>query len=706
MKFKLKSNFDPTGDQPQAIDQLTASIGAGEPHQTLLGVTGSGKTFTLANVIERLQLPTLIISHNKTLAAQLYQEFRDFFPDNAVSYFVSYYDYYQPEAYIPSSDTYIEKETDINDEIDKLRLSATAHLLSRPDVIVVASVSCIYNLGSPLEYAKNFLRLKPGQVIDRNSISRRLVDIQYLRSDYELRRGSFRLKGDILQIWPANLDYALKISLLEKRLESITAIDPVGGEPLPDQPVVGETTMPEYIIYPAKHYQAVQVNQEEIFETIKRDLALRLKELKDQGRIVEAYRLGQRVKHDLEMIAQLGYVNGIENYSRYFDGRKPGDPPYTLLDYFHHNAKEFGAKIQGKPSFLTIVDESHITLPQLKGMYAGDRSRKQTLIDFGFRLPSALDNRPLQFDEIMERLPQLAYASATPDEKELTLSGNHVAEQLIRPTGLVDPEIEVRPVKNQIANLIAEIIKRKKVGQRVLVTTLTKRTAEALTEYLNNPEKLVGLAKKHQIDIDRDNLPTVQYLHADVNTLDRSDILDSLRAGEYDVVVGINLLREGLDLPEVSLVAILEADKEGFLRSRTSLIQTMGRAARHQEGRVILYADKVTRSMKAAMEEVNRRRIIQLEYNREHGITPASIQKPIREKLLQRLEETPEQQAAPKELKAFGWDNLEAIEPETLTPKDKRELTAKLKRQMNQAAKDWDFEKAAVLRDTIEKLKG
>jgi excinuclease ABC subunit B len=653
-------------------------------------------------VIQQLQKPTLVISHNKTLAAQLYQEFRDFFPQNAVSYFVSYYDYYQPESYLPSSDTYIEKETDINDEIDKLRLSTTANLLSRPDVIVIASVSCIYNLGSPLEFAKQYVELIPGQRIFRDVILKRFTDMQYTRSDFELRRGTFRVKGDVVTIWPADLDYALKLSLLESHIDTITPIDPVSGLAKPstlpsNQQPENHPSLPRFVIYPAKHYQTSNTDREAIFQTIKSDLAKRLQELKLAGKVVEAYRLAQRVKYDLEMIKEFGFVNGIENYSRYFDGRKPGDPPYTLLDYFHYNAKQFN-----QTSFLTVIDESHITLPQLHGMYAGDQSRKQTLIDFGFRLPSALDNRPLQFTEIMSRLPQVIFSSATPGNWELEKSQPHVAEQLIRPTGLIDPKIEVRPTINQIPNLIIEVLKRHRLKERVLVTTLTKRTAEALTEYLNDAEKIQAVAAANHLTLD--SLPKVQYLHADVHTLDRSDILDSLRQGEFDVVVGINLLREGLDLPEVSLVAILEADKEGFLRSRTSLIQIMGRAARHENGLVIMYADNHTDSMKYAIAEVDRRRQIQMEYNHTHGITPTGIQKPIREKLLTRDPDAEKKLALPKAFRAHGIETLTDIDKNALTPKDRLDLAKALKKLMNQAAKDWDFEKAAKYRDKIKEI--
>lgn len=698
MPFKLKSNFSPTGDQPQAINALTESVLSGQPHQTLLGVTGSGKTFTLANVIELVQRPTLIISHNKTLAAQLYQEFRDFFPDNAVNYFVSYYDYYQPESYLPATDTYIEKETDINDEIDKLRLSATTNLLTRPDVIVVASVSCIYNLGSPVDYGKNVLEIIEGQLIDRQAIMSRLIDMQYTRNDYELKRGCFRVRGETLFIWPADADFALELIFMDNLIESLRAFEPISGETV-DNPGGWQQHHPyRFTLYPAKHYQSGQ-DKTDGYNQIEQDLKLRLVELKQQGKIVEAYRLAQRVQHDLDMMREVGFVNGIENYSRYFDGRQPGDPPFTLLDYFAYNAKKFApTKDQAlgtKDSFLTIIDESHITLPQIRGMYAGDQSRKKTLIDYGFRLPSALDNRPLQFHETAARLPQIIYSSATPADEELTLSTPHIAEQLIRPTGLIDPDIEIRPTVGQVPNLLEEIKKKKARGQRVLVTTLTKKTAEALTEYLNEP---------HESPESSESPIKVQYLHSDVLTLDRSDILDSLRSGEYDVLVGINLLREGLDLPEVGLVAILEADKEGFLRSRSSLIQVMGRAARHQEGQVIMYADTVTKSMRAAIDEVKRRRTIQLQYNKEHGITPTTIQKAIKEKLLVRQPEETDD-STPKELKKYGWKKLSDINTDTLTPKDTKSMTKELTKLMKAAAKNWDFETAARYRDMLKRLK-
>ncbi|MDZ4228903.1 MAG: excinuclease ABC subunit UvrB, partial [Patescibacteria group bacterium] len=589
-KFKLQADFKPTGDQPEAIAQLVNGLKANKKHQTLLGVTGSGKTFTVAQVIQAVQKPTLVISHNKTLAAQLYQEFRDFFPDNAVSYFVSYYDYYQPEAYMPKTDTYIEKETAINDEIDKLRLSATADLLTRPDTIVVASVSCIYNLGSPIEYGQYVLELIEGQVIDKTTILSRLTDLQYDRNNYELKRGAWQLKGETLLIYPAYADYCLKLTLLDDQIETMIRVDPISLEPLPEtRPLPKRET-----IYPAKHYLTNPLTQKQALKQIRRDLKSRLKEFKGQGKLVEAYRLEQKVSFDLDMIESLGFVNGIENYSRYFDGRQPGEPPFTLLDYFAHASKKFNTG-----NFLTVVDESHMTIPQIRGMYHGDQSRKQTLIDYGFRLPAAIDNRPLKFLEWLQRVPQVIYASATPDEWELSQSGAAV-EQLIRPTGISDPKITIRPSSGQIRDLIKEIKLRVARKERVLVTTLTKKNSEALSQYLQ-AETL-----------------KVRYLHSDIKTLERSDILADLRQGNFDVLVGINLLREGLDLPEVSLVAILDADKEGFLRSQTSLIQTMGRAARHQRGQVIMYAEPVTGSMQRAISEVERRKQIQASYNRQH----------------------------------------------------------------------------------------
>ncbi|KKT75985.1 MAG: UvrABC system protein B [Parcubacteria group bacterium GW2011_GWF2_44_7] len=651
-KFKLQADFKPTGDQPQAVKTLVASLKQGKKHQTLLGVTGSGKTFTIAQVIQKVQKPTLVISHNKTLAAQLYQEFRDFFPDNAVSYFVSYYDYYQPEAYLPKTDTYIEKETDINDEIDKLRLSATANLLTRPDTIVVASVSCIYNLGSPVEYGRYILELIEGQVIDKTTVLARLSDLQYERNDYGLKRGVWQLKGETLLIYPAYTDYCLKLTLLDNQIETMVRVDPVSFEPLPDT----RPSPKREVIYPAKHYLTNPITQKQALAQIRHDLALRLKEFKSRNQLVEAFRLEQKVNYDLDMIESLGFVNGIENYSRYFDGRSPGEPPFSLLDYFPKD-------------FLVVIDESHMSLPQIKGMYRGDQSRKQTLIDYGFRLPAAIDNRPLKWLEFLARVPQAIYVSATPNEWELSQSGDKV-EQLIRPTGITDPTIDIRPSQGQIRDLIKEIKQRVAKKERVLVTTLTKKNSEALSTYLQ------GETLK------------VQYLHSGVKTLERSDILADLRQGNFDVLVGINLLREGLDLPEVSLVAILDADKEGFLRSQTALIQTMGRAARHLDGKVIMYADRVTGSMERAISEVKRRRQVQQNYNQEHGIKPRSIVKPIRERLISETVAQPETK----------------FEPDSLTADDKAKFKKVIKKKMLQAAKALNFELAAKLRDQYGQL--
>ncbi len=748
MRFKLHSPFQPTGDQPQAIEELVSGIKDNKAHQTLLGVTGSGKTFTMANVIEQVQKPTLVIAHNKTLAAQLYQEFRDFFPENAVSYFVSYYDYYQPEAYIPSTDTYIEKDAQINDEIDKLRLSSTTNLLTRNDVIVIASVSCIYNLGSPVEYGRYILEIIEGQLVQRRDLMLRLSQLQYEASNNDLKRGSYRLRGDTIQLWPAYEEKALRIDTLEDRITKIEWIDPITGTKLnPDKLTAHEKKQKQFVIYPAKHYIIDPASQEEHLQDIYEDLKKRLKTFKDKDMIFEAHRLEQKVKYDLQMIKEFGFVNGIENYSRYFDGRKEGQAPYTLLDYFAYNAKEFGSK-----DFLTIVDESHMSLPQIGGMHAGDQARKKTLIDYGFRLPSALDNRPLNFDEFAKRIPQAVYVSATPKELEVEKSGGKVIEQLIRPTGLLDPEIELRKTQGQIEDLIIEIIKRKQMGQRTLVTTLTKKMAEALTDYLNdedkiqqlvknfitkrdeqaeqdNPEKVIRaneqlpietmeieeISEEYQtqaelpaeIDLRKNILyPKVAYLHSDVETLERSDILADLRKGEYDVVVGINLLREGLDLPEVTLVAILDADKEGFLRSRISMIQTMGRAARHVEGRAILYADKLTGSMKNAISETLRRRKIQMEYNQVHKINPKTIEKPIRERMIEKQEEEKKEKNEEMFIVDVGKEQVDiaAISANSLTPDDKRKMTKKLKTRMRQAADQMDFELAAVLRDKIEEL--
>jgi len=681
-KFRLVSDFKPTGDQPQAIKKLVKGLEAGLRHQVLLGVTGSGKTFTMANVIEKVQSPTLIISHNKTLAAQLFQEFREFFPENAVEYFVSYYDYYQPEAYIPQRDQYIAKEVEINELIDKLRLSATASLMTRSDVIVVASVSCIYNLGSPVEYGKAVLELKvqnskfkvavQSSKLEVDDVLQKLVDLHYKRSDYDFKRATFRVRGNIVDVWPSYSDEALRLEFGTETLEKIFRLNPVTGERL------GE--LEAAVIYPAKHFITCKEIYRQAISEIRRDLEIQVKRLLAQGKTLEAHRLRQRTEYDLELIQEIGYCPGIENYSRYFDGRKPGEPPYTLLDYFPKN-------------FLTIIDESHITIPQLRGMYEGDRARKETLVEYGFRLPSALDNRPLRFEEFLERVDQIIYTSATPGSWEIRRAQNSkrkvqsqvqssklknhsgVVEQLIRPTGLLDPEIEIRKTEGQIDNLIKEIEKRERRGERVLVTTLTKRMAEELSTYLE--EKGIK----------------VHYLHADVETLKRTEILEDLRRGRYDVVVGINLLREGLDLPEVSLVAILDADKEGFLRSETSLIQVMGRAARHVRGKVIMYADNVTSSMRRAIKEVERRRKVQLEYNRLHKIKPQSIVKPIREKIIE------------EGVKESKYQGIKDEELEAMPPTERQKLVNDLELKMTEAARDLDFEQAAVLRDQISKIK-
>ena len=680
-KFVLQSTFKPTGDQPEAIEALTRGLLNKKSEQVLLGVTGSGKTFTLANVIAHVQKPTLIISHNKTLAAQLYQEFRDFFPNNAVSYFVSYYDYYQPEAYIPQTSTYIEKETQINEEIDKLRLAATTNILTRPDTIVVASVSCIYNIGSPKEYGHFVLELKTGMKVTRESIFDRLISLQYERSNYGFHRSTFRVRGDTIDIFPAYEDTAIRLVVTGSKLANISRLDPLTGK------VVEE--LPATVIYPAKHYMTDPASHREVSTQIRADLEKQIASFKAQNKLIEAQRIEQRVNFDLEMIAEMGYVNGIENYSRYFDGRKPGDPPYTLLDYFDEAA--------GK-DWLLVIDESHMTIPQVRGMYNGDRSRKQTLIDYGFRLPSAIDNRPLRFEEFLRSTGRTIYASATPDEWEVarakiatltgadpvskqgrTLANNGIVEQLVRPTGLLDPVVSVRPVTGQIDDLFTEIQKRTAKKERVLVTTLTKQMAEDLAEFL----KAKGIL--------------VHYLHADVQTFERSDILADLRLGTYDVIVGVNLLREGLDLPEVSLVAILDADKEGFLRSRVSLVQTMGRAARHVSGEVILYADTITDSIRHALEEVNRRRAVQEEFNKKHGITPQSIHKPIRDRLVEKEAEA--HKATIQELLGISQESLDAM-----TPLDKRTFVEKLTKEMRSASRDLNFELAAKLRDFIEEI--
>lgn len=688
MSFKLKSDYEPTGDQPEAIKKLTVGLNAGATDQVLLGVTGSGKTFTVANVIAAVQKPTLIIAHNKTLAAQLYQEFRDFFPGNAVSYFVSYYDFYQPEAYIPRTDTYIEKETEINEEIDKLRLQATTNLLTRKDVIVVASVSCIYGLGSPVEYGKFILELlvdrHSGEQSDsriankgdsgqarmttRKEILYRLTDLQYERSEFDFHRGTFRVKGDNLDIFPSYEDFGLRVEFLEDKVAKMTTVDPLTGKTIEN--------VTKFVLYPAKHYMTDPATYKDVFEQIRADTDTKVKEFKAAGKLLEAQRLSQRVNYDLEMIQEIGYVNGIENYSRYFDKRKPGEPPYTLLDYFPKD-------------YLLIIDESHMTIPQVRGMYNGDKSRKQTLVDFGFRLPAALDNRPLRFDEFQRRKGQTIYTSATPADWERSQAGDQIAEQLIRPTGIPDPVVSVRPTKGQIQDLIQEISIRVNKGQRVLVTTLTKRMAEELTDYLKeDPGKI-----------------KVAYLHSDVQTFDRSGILKKLRLGEFDVLVGINLLREGLDLPEVGLVAILDADKEGFLRSEVSLVQTMGRAARNIDSEVILYADMITGSMERAMGEVRRRREKQLTWNAEHHITPTTVTKPIRGDLVEGSgRESSSDKAKAQRYAVMLDEELRDLDPEQLLPEQKRDLQKVLERRMKEAARILDFEGAAYYRDFLKKL--
>ncbi len=653
-KFQITSQFKPTGDQPQAIEKLTKGILKGEKNQVLLGVTGSGKTFTMANVIQEIQRPTLIISHNKTLAGQLAQEFKSIFPNNAVEYFVSYYDYYQPEAYMPSSDTYIEKETQINEEIEKLRLSTTMSLLTRRDVVVVASVSCIYNLGSPKEYGGATLHLKEGVSVAFESVLKMLQKMFYARNDIDFKRSTYRVRGDNIDIYPSYTDQAIRVEFLGDKIERVSLLDPLTGDIAP--------TPETLTLYPAKHYITPEQRIKPAIAQIEEDLALRLKELESENKLLEAQRLEQRTNYDLEMIKEFGYCNGIENYSRYFDGREPGEAPYSLLEFFPKD-------------YLLIVDESHITMPQIRGMYNGDRARKETLVDFGFRLPSALDNRPLQFEEFLRRINQVVYVSATPDEYELSLAGpENIAEQLIRPTGIIDPQISVRPTEGQILDVLKEVEIRIKKKERVLITTLTKRMAEDLSEYLQ--EKGIK----------------VNYLHSDIETLKRSDILQSLRMGEYDVIVGINLLREGLDLPEVSLVIILDADKEGFLRSRTSLIQTMGRAARHMDGQVIMYADNETRSMKAAIEEVERRREYQAEYNKAHNIKPKSIEKDLRERLIEKVEEVEEE------------SGKKIITVDDIPPNEREKMVRFLENQMKQAAELLDFETAARLRDQIKEL--
>jgi len=681
VNFQLESTYKPTGDQPNAIEKLAISVDQQNPHQTLVGVTGSGKTFTIANVIQKTQLPTLVMCHNKTLASQLYQEFRDYFPHNAVSYFVSYYDYYQPEAYIPQTDTYIEKEADINPEIDKFRLSTTANLLSRPDTIVVASVSCIYNIGSPLDQEKNLLPLAKGQVISRDTVLMRLSDLQYTRTGTELTRGMYRAVGNNVQLYPSYKDVIISMTFEGNTLSNLEILDPFNYTKIEDEDLENTGFL---TIHPAKLFITNPKTQGDAISKIRHDLDLQVKSFKDAGKLIEAHRLEQKVNYDLSMLEEVGYVSGIENYSRYFDGRTPGSAPYSLLEYFHFNAKKFN-----KPGFLTVIDESHISLPQVRGMYNGDQARKDNLINYGFRLPSAKDNRPLTYTEWQSRTPIKLYCSATPTEHELSLSRSSViptiAEQLIRPTGLLDPSIQVFSTKGQIDHLTQEVIKRKEKGERTLILTMTKRMAEDLSDHLKEKYNL-----------------KVEYLHSDIHTLDRADILDKLRLGDFDCLVGINLLREGLDLPEVSLVAILDADKEGFLRTSTSLIQTMGRAARHVNGEVYLYADKISDSMKIAMDETLRRRKIQMDYNQKHGITPLGISKPIRDRLMKRDESKPIPRI--KELAEHGWSEIDDINPEALTPQKKKILIVKLKKMMNQAANSWNFELAARYRDSLKKL--
>lgn len=654
-KFELVAPYKPTGDQPHAIQELTEGLKKGEKSQILLGATGTGKTFTIANVIKNNNKPTLVLAHNKTLAGQLYGELKEFFPHNAVEYFVSYYDFYQPEAYVPSSDTYIEKDSSINDEIDKLRHSATSALLERNDVIVVASVSSIFGLGSPFEYQKHTISLRVGQEIERDKLLQSLVDIQYERNDIDFQRGRFRVHGDVVEIFPASHDErALRVEFFGDEIDRIREIDPLTGEVFGDRNHVA--------IFPATHFMTNDDQLERAIDGIQHELDDRLKELHSQGKLLEEERLKQRTTYDIEMLKEMGYTSGIENYSRHMDGRKPGEPPYTLLDFFPKD-------------FLIVVDESHVTMPQVRGMYHADISRKQMLIDYGFRLPSALDNRPLKLEEFEKHVHQIIYMSATPGpyEKEQT---DHVVEQIIRPTGLLDPEIEVRPVMGQMDDLVGEINKRVERNERVFVTTLTKKMAEDLTDYF----KELGIK--------------VKYLHSDIKTLERTKIIRDLRLGKFDVLVGINLLREGIDVPEVSLVAILDADKEGFLRNERSLIQTIGRAARNVNGHVIMYADEITDSMQAAIDETKRRRHIQEEYNRKHHIIPKTIKKDIRDQIS--VLDNPD-----KETEDLASDEVEFSK---MTKDEQQEMIDRLKTQMKQAAKDLKFEEAASLRDTILEL--
>lgn len=650
-EFKVHSDFDMMGDQPRAVDNIVNSIQMGNKHQTLMGVTGSGKTFSMAKIIERVQKPTLVISHNKTLAAQLHGEFKEFFPENAVEYFVSYYDFYQPEAYVPSTDTYIEKDADINDEIDKLRHSATAALLERRDVIVVASVSCIYGLGSPKSYRNQLLSLRTGMEIDRDQIIRRLVDIQYTRNDIDFQRGTFRARGDTVDIYPAGGESAVRVEMFGDEIEDIKELNPVTGE---------ITGIRNHIsIFPASHYVTDKADMELAVAAIKEELKERIDWFKANGKLLEAERLEQRTNFDIEMMMEVGRCKGIENYSRHLNFLKPGERPYTLLDYFPED-------------FLVIIDESHAMLPQLRAMYNGDRARKSSLVEYGFRLPSALDNRPLKFEEFEDLVGQTVYVSATPGKYEIEHSAGITAEQLIRPTGLLDPPIEVRPTEGQIDDLIGEIYKTTDKGERVLITTLTKRMAEDLTTYLRNS----GIR--------------VKYLHSDIDNFERLEIIRDLRLGEFDVLVGINLLREGLDLPEVSLIAILDADKEGFLRTETSLIQTVGRAARNEHGRVIMYGDHISKAMRYTIDETSRRRTVQDKYNKEHGIVPHTIVKPIRDVI--------------EATKAYTGDG-KIKKPEEMTGREMKEAIKNLEKEMKEAAANLEFERAAELRDMLFDLR-
>ncbi|MFR5263197.1 MAG: excinuclease ABC subunit UvrB [Christensenellales bacterium] len=653
-KFHIVSDYKPTGDQPQAIDKLSKAFCDGQNYQTLLGVTGSGKTFTMANVIEKIQKPTLVISHNKTLAAQLHGEFKAFFPENAVEYFVSYYDYYQPEAYVPSTDTYIEKDSDINEEIEKLRHSATAALAERSDVIIVASVSCIYGLGSPFDYENQMLSLRPGMIKSRRDILMKLVDIQYNRNDMEFDRGTFRTRGDVIDIFPAGSDKAIRVEMFGDEIDTIKELNPITGEILGIRNHVA--------IYPASHYVTSKDKMQKALLTIEEELEDRVKWFKDRGKLLEAQRIEQRTRYDMEMLREVGTCKGIENYSRHINNLPAGTRPYTLMDYFPDD-------------FVVMIDESHVMLPQLRAMYAGDRSRKQSLVDYGFRLPSALDNRPLRFEEFEKLAKKVLFVSATPATYEKEKSNGITAEQIIRPTGLLDPPIEVRKTEGQVDDLIGEIKKTTANGNRTFITTLTKRMAEDLTDYL----KGVGLK--------------VRYLHSEIDTLERLEIIRDLRLGEFDALVGINLLREGLDLPEVGLVAILDADKEGFLRTETSLIQTIGRAARNVNGRVLMYADEISNAMRTAIDETNRRRKIQNEYNEKNSITPKGIEKAVR----QVIEAT---KSAENE-----DDKFKGKSPVDMTKKELKEYVGILEKEMRVAADDLQFERAAILRDRILEYK-